>query len=75
MPYNLSPDVLKSVLVFLECTEDAQALYRGLHIIAWDYMEKNIDTGVHEEINGQFLADFNSLLELVWLIHILDKRG
>jgi hypothetical protein len=74
MPYKISPGLLQGVEIFLESTEDFEGLWNGLYLVMWEYLQNNIDEGVAEEIRGEFLGDFNNLMELVWLLHELTKK-
>ena len=74
MPYKISPGQLKGVEIFLEGTDDFEALWNGLYLVMWEYLERNIDEGVGEEINGKFLSDFNSLMEMIWFLHESAKK-
>jgi hypothetical protein len=64
----MNPELVKELESYLQFSEDLKNLREGLYYVVWDYLEENIDTGLHPHVNGKFLADFNHLLEVLLLL-------
>jgi hypothetical protein len=65
MPHKFSALTISGVEVFLEGIEDFDGLREGLHLLIWAYLQLNIDEGLDGLISGQFLRDFDSLMEMI----------
>jgi hypothetical protein len=67
MEDNLSkvPEVIRVALSTFEDMEDLPSLIKGLQLLAWDYISRNVDTGIDQRINGAFIRDYCDLLEFL----------
>lgn len=74
MSFTLSPGLAKVLEIYLEAMNEFDNLHNGLRHVMWAYLEENIDKGLDEKITGNFLKNFDSLMELIWFIYEDMKR-
>ena len=70
----MSKDTISILESYLEDAKDIRSLRAGLYFVTWDYIQRNIDTGLDSRINGAFIADFISLLEILQVFHKLTIK-
>jgi len=75
----MTKETTDELLSYLKDAEDVKLLREGLYFVVWSYLEENIDTGLDRRVNGVFLTDFNSLLEVLLILEnefpLTNKRG
>jgi hypothetical protein len=59
---------IQELLSYLQEVQDLKGLREGLYLVVWEYLQWNLDTGLDSRINGKFLVDFNSLIEVLCIL-------
>ena len=71
---NTNTAELDALKDFIEDDPYYAGLWRGLNILVMEYLAENADMGLHAELNALFFRDLNSMLELVWALHMIEAR-
>jgi hypothetical protein len=62
---KIETETMEALQSFLDNCMSVKKLREGLYLVMWDYLASNVDSGVDEEITGEFLRDFDGLLNLL----------
>jgi hypothetical protein len=71
---RLTAGMITITEIFLENIVSASNLRKGLYFILMDYLQENIDSGADHRVSGNFLRDFDDLLEFLFALEELEKR-
>ena len=66
--FKLSAGMITVTEIFLENIDSINGLREGLYFLTLEYLEKNIDVGTDNRVRGNFLRDFNDLLEFLFAL-------
>jgi hypothetical protein len=62
---KIETETMEALQSFIDNCMSVKKLREGLYLVMWEYLTENINEGVDEEISGEFLRDFDGLLNLL----------
>jgi hypothetical protein len=74
MPDNLNSAVAEAVGLFVDSEPYYEGLWNGLYVLLTDYLAGNADSGLGADVDGIFFEDFNALMELIWVLHEIERK-
>jgi hypothetical protein len=66
--FKLTPAHIAITEIFIDNIGMIQVLRDGLYLLVLEYLERNINSGVDDRISGEFVKDFNNLLEFLYAL-------